>query len=196
MGISAVPSMAMNSRTAMRKESPTAPAATVASTLLGSRLPKTPLIAAPSRGKTGMSQRILNESIVISRGAMPSSPLQQIAAIHIERLAISKHCNHQRETYRGFRGSDNQNEKNENLTTDLSVLAGERHKSQVDGIQHDFNRQKQRDDVAFDKEPQHADQKQNCSNNEIPTDGDHKSFLANTTAPTRAISINNDVASN
>src|SRR4030095_13288957 len=45
------------------KDTATVPTPTAVIMFFGSRLPRTPLIVAPSRGTTGMSQRVLNESI-------------------------------------------------------------------------------------------------------------------------------------
>src|SRR5215470_10837140 len=76
------------------------------------------------------------------------------------------------------------------------MLAGERNEGKIYCVQHDFDRQQQRDDIPLDEKPQHSDQKQNGADDEVPTDWDHRSFFAKTTAPNRAISISSDVSSN
>src|SRR5262245_55781135 len=131
IGRSGVLSMATNSRTAIRNDRPTVPAPIVAITFFGSRLPKMPVIAAPTNGTTGISQRMLYAST--------PSPLQQVAAVHIQRFAVAEHRNYQSQAHCGFRSSDHQHKENENLTTDLAVLSGERDKRHVHGVEHDFH---------------------------------------------------------
>src|SRR5215831_18464941 len=114
IGRSGVLSMATNSWIAIRNDTPTVPAPTVAIRFLGSRLPKMPLKAAPTNGKTGISQSMLYAST--------PSPLQQVASVHIQRFAIAEHRDHQSEAHCGFCSSDHQHEENENLATDLPVL--------------------------------------------------------------------------
>ena len=77
----------------------------------------------------------------------------KIAAIDIQRFAIAEHRDHQSQAHGGFRGRNDQHKENENLAADLSMLAGERHERQVHRVQHDFHRQQQGDDVAFQKKP-------------------------------------------
>src|SRR5262249_10760738 len=137
--------------------------------------------------RTGISQ---------SRSNAPMSPLQQVAAIHIERFTIPEHRNHQSQSDRGFSGRDNQHKENENLTADLSMLAGKGDEGQIDGVQHDFHRQEQGNDVPLQEKSQHADEEQDRSNDEKPGSWNHRSFFAKTTAPTSAISISSDVTSN
>src|SRR5262245_5376802 len=74
---------------------------------LGNRFPNTPLNAAPSRGRMGMSQRNL------------MSPLQQVASIDIQRFAIAKHRDYQRQSNCRFRRGDDQHKENKNLAADL-----------------------------------------------------------------------------
>src|SRR6185369_10123069 len=111
------------------------------------------------------------------------SPLQQIAAIHIQRFAITKHRDYQRESDCCFSCSNHQNKENENLSADLRVLSRECDKCEIHRVQHDLDRQEQGDDVALEKESQDSDQKQHRAKKEIPVDRDHRSFFANTTAP-------------
>src|SRR5262245_48715637 len=125
----------------------------------------------------------------------PSSPLQQVATVHIQRFAIPKHRDYQSQAHRRFRRSDHENKENESLAADLTMLAGERNEGKIHCVQHDLDRQQQRDDIPLDEKTQHSDQKQNSADDEIPTDWDHRSFFAKTTAPNRAISISNDVTS-
>ncbi len=123
-------------------------------------------------------------------------PFQQIASVDIQRLSIAEHRNDQSQTHGGFRCRNDKHKENKYLAADQSVLAGKRHERQVHGVQHDFHRQQQRDDVAFEKEAQHSDEEQYGGQNEIPVQWNHRSFLANTTAPINAININSDVSSN
>src|SRR5439155_8465618 len=125
-----------------------------------------------------------------------SLPFQQVTPIHVERLAIPEYCNNQRQADGGLRSGDNEYKEHKDLPADLTVLGGERHKREVDRIEHDFDRQQQSDNVAFGEETQHADQKQDCAEDQVPSHRNHKSFLAKTTAPMRAIKISSDVASN
>jgi hypothetical protein len=82
------------------------------------------------------------------------------------------------------------------LSADLPVLSRKGDESQVHGIQHDFYRQQQRNDVPLQKKPENTNQEKNCTENQVPADRNHRSFFANTTAPIKAISINNEVTSN
>jgi hypothetical protein len=81
-----------------------------------------------------------------------------IAPVHIERFAIPEHRNHERKSDRCLSGCDHQHEKHKDLSADLSVVAGERNKREVDGVKHDLHRQQQRDDVSLQKETQHSKQ--------------------------------------
>src|SRR5436190_10325859 len=112
----------MKARNPIRNEIPTVAEPIAAMTLFDRRLPKKPLIAAPINGRTGISQ---------SRSNAPMSPLQQVAAIHVERFAITKHRNHQSQSHRSFCSRHHQNKENENLAADLSMLAGESNKGQI-----------------------------------------------------------------
>src|SRR5437667_9822496 len=104
------PSIARNRRTVIRNEMPTVAMAIVLTKFLGSPFPNTPLIAAQIRGRTGISQSKLNSSISDSLSdqvwnaakardyilglSLTRLPLQQIAAIHIQRFAIAEHRDH------------------------------------------------------------------------------------------------------
>src|SRR5687767_3714898 len=149
------------------------------------RLPNTPFRTAPTSGSSGISQRKFTIGL----------PFQQIAPVHVQGLAIPEHRNNQCKPDGCFRCRNNQYKEDKYLPADLAVAAGKGDKRQVDGIQHDFHRQQQRDDVSLQEESQHSQKEQGCAEDEIPVEWNHKSFFAKTTAPISAISIKSDVSS-
>src|SRR5436853_6938602 len=66
-----MPSITTNSRTAIRNESPTVPAAIPLIALFDRRFPRTPFTVAPSRGNIGMSQ---SKSIIKRAGNRTELP--------------------------------------------------------------------------------------------------------------------------
>ena len=54
----------------------------------------------------------------------------------------------ERQSDRGFGGGHRHHEERDDLSVDLAELTAEGHERQVDRVEHDFNRQQQRDQVA------------------------------------------------
>src|SRR5689334_12431227 len=77
-------------------------------------------------------------------------------------------------------------------------LAGERHKDQIHGVQHELDRHEDDDDVAADQHADRADAEQHGPEDQIPIDRDDRHCnvrFANTTAPMIATSNNTEVTS-
>src|SRR4029453_11186968 len=93
----------------------TAPAAIVATIVLGMRLPKIPLTANPAAGKRGISQ-------IRSRKFIPL-PLHEIDFVNVHRFLVLEHGDNNAQPDGGFSGGDGDYENREHLTGDLSEAA-------------------------------------------------------------------------
>src|SRR5688572_22889690 len=111
---------------------------------------------------------------------------------------MAEQADHQCEADRGFRRGHGHHEEGDDLAIDLAQLATEGDKRQVDGVQHDLDRQQQRDQIAPQEHAGRADREQQARQHQVVANRHgHQSLLrASTTAPTIDTMIRIDVTSN
>src|SRR5580765_2664578 len=110
-----------------------APHATTPEAPLLRRRPKLAFSRKPTNGSRGISSSI--------------SPLQARERRRIERLAMPEQADHDREADGGFGRGDGHHEEHDDLPVGRAKRAAEGDKAQVHRVQHDLDRQQDRDDV-------------------------------------------------
>src|SRR5215813_3244124 len=130
-------------------------------------------------------------------------PLQRREAVGVQRLPMPEQTDHDRESHGRFRGGDRHDEEHDDLPVRRPERPAERDEAQVDGVQHDLDREQDRDEVAPDEHARGADRKQDRRQHEVMVQTDRSqrrhrgdSRRASTTAPTIATRISTDVTSN
>src|SRR5688500_9277913 len=153
-------------------------------TLFDSRFPIVELTTKPRNGNSGISASM--------------SPLQGREGIRVQRLAVPEQGDDQRQADRGFGRRHRDHEERDDLAGDVAVVAPERDEAQVDGVQHDLDREQDRDHVLPQEHAGAADGEQQRRHNQVVAERDHESpsRRASTTAPTMATRIRIEVASN
>src|SRR5688572_13767275 len=104
----------------------------------------------------------------------------------------------QRQPDRRFRGGHRHHEERDDLAVHVAPVAAECDERQVHRVQHDLNRQQNRDQIPAEKNSGRADGKENRRDDQVMVERNHdwSSLRARTTAPTIATRIRIDVASN
>src|SRR5688572_8068097 len=97
-----------------------------------------------------------------------------------------------------FRGGHRHHEEGDDLTVHVAAITAERDERQVHRVQHDLDRQQNRDQIPAEKDARRADGKENRRDNQVMVERNHDwpSRRASTTAPTIATRMSTDVASN
>src|SRR5262245_44173927 len=123
-------------------------------TLFDKRRPIEALTRKPTNGRRGISD---------STG----SPLERRERFGIERLAVPEEPDHERQADGGLGGGDGHDEERDDLSVHRPELAAERNERQVRGVQHDLDRQEQRDQVTAHKDAGRADREQQTGEDEV-----------------------------
>src|SRR6478736_2347582 len=140
----------------------------------GNRFPRKALTRKPPNGRSGIS-------------ANKRSPFERRERFGIERFAMAEEPDHERQADRGFSRRDGHHEERDDLAVDRALLPPEGDKGEVDGVQHDFNRHQQRDQVAAQEHAGRADREQQPGQHQVVADRHQSSlFRDSTTAPTSA----------
>src|SRR5688572_967674 len=154
-------------------------------TPFGSRRPIVALTRKPSNGNSG-----INASI---------SPLEGRERVGIERFLVPEQGDDQRQADRRFGGGHRHHEERDDLPVDVAAVAAEGDERQVHRVQHDLDRQQDRDQVLPEEHAGGADREEHRRDDQIVIQGNHRSvpsLRASTTAPTIATRIRIEVASN
>src|SRR5215471_11873971 len=122
--------------------------ATPPDTVLGRRLPRNALMTNPASGSSGISAIM--------------SPLERRKGVGAQRLAMTEERDHQREPDRRFGGRDRHDEERDDLAVHRALEAADRHERDVDGVEHDLDRQQDRDQVAPQEDTRRADGEQHA----------------------------------
>src|SRR5579864_4441802 len=146
-----------------------------------SRRPKLALTRKPTKGKSGIRSSIDPLRAVVpswpARAFVPSwppcSPFQRRKGIGVERLAVPEQADHDREPDRGFRGRDGHDEEDDDLAVRGAQRPSERDERQVHGVQHDLDRQQDRNEVAPREDTGGPDREQNGREHQIVVEGHH-----------------------
>src|SRR5688572_7874815 len=151
---------------------------------LGRRRPSVALTRKPANGSSGIS-------------ANTRSPFQRRKGFGVERFLVTEQTNHQCEPHRRFSSRHGHHEERDDLPIDLAKLAAEGDEREVDGVQHDLDRQQQGDQIAAQEHAGSADGEEQSRQHQIMANRHHCSlFRASTTAPTIDAMIRIDVTSN
>src|SRR5438128_11523403 len=102
------------------KAAPGNPTPMMATTRLENPRPSSPLMAAPTSGSSGISQR-WRLVVIVCR-----SKFQQIHLVHAESFARAEYRDDDGESDGGFRGRHDHHEENEDFTIELLPLISER----------------------------------------------------------------------
>src|SRR5687767_8973698 len=104
----------------------------------------------------------------------------------------------QRQPDRRFRGGHRHHEERDDLAVHVAPVAAECDERQVHRVQHDLDREQNRDQIPAKEHSGGADGKENRRNDQVMMQRNHdgSSLRARTTAPTMATRIRIDVASN
>src|SRR5712692_355140 len=189
-----------------------APQATPPAAALLTRRPTLAFTRKPRKGKSGIRSSIRSQPRR-HKNTKPDQPIlrvfetswrrwlpfQRRPAIRVQRLAVAEQADHDREPDGGFRGRDRHHEEHDDLAVGRCPRAAECDERQVHCVQHDLDREQDRDQVAPHEHAGGADPEQDRRQNEIVVERHHQrcsSRRASTTAPTIATRIKIDVTSN
>src|SRR5918993_2144092 len=123
----------------------------------GSRFPKKALTRKPTNGSKGIS-------------ASTGSPFQGREGFGVERFAMPEQRNDQREADSRLGGGDRHHEERDDLAIVGAELPPEGNKREVDGVQHDLDRQQHRDQVLAQEHAGGADCEQQAGEHQVMTD--------------------------
>src|SRR5687767_6810869 len=155
-------------------------------TPLGRRRPSMALTRKPRSGNSGIS-------------ASTTSPLERPECVGVERFAVAEQRDHDCQAHRGLGGRHGHHEEGDDLAVDIAAKAPEGDERQVHRVQHDLDRQQNRDQVLAQEHAGRADREEDRRDDQVMTERNHDSgpsLRASTTAPTMATRIRIDVASN
>src|SRR5579872_4045621 len=183
------------------------PHATAPAAPLPMRRPKLALTRKPSSGRSGMRRSISGRAPAETRRAFspraprspcPRSPFERRKRFGVQRFLVPEQRDDDCQTDRGFSSRDGHDEEHDDLAVRGAERAAERDERQVDGVQHDLDRQQDRDQVAPHEHAGRPDGEQDGRQNQVVIQRHHQrvSRLASTTAPTIATRIRIDVTSN
>src|SRR4051812_608570 len=160
---------------ATANEATIAATATRPDTDFESRRPAAALIRNPMNGKSG-----------ISSSMVAALPLQRREGVRIERLAMPEQRDHDGQADGGFGRRHRHHEKDDDLPFDGAERAPERHEREVHRVQHDLDRQQDRNQVAADEHAGGADREEDRRQNQGLVERHHyrgSPRRARTTAP-------------
>src|SRR5215467_3526366 len=126
-------------------------------------VPEAPLLR--RRWKLAFSRKPTNGRRGIS--SSNESPFQARKRRGIQRLAVPEQRDHDRQPDRGLGGGHGHHEEHDDLAVGRAQRAAERHEAEVHGVQHDLDRQQDRDDVAADQHARRPDREQNRRQDEV-----------------------------
>src|SRR5262245_27530209 len=111
-------------------------------------------------------------------------------------MAVQRY--HDRQSDSGFRRSHRHDEEHDDLSFNAAVLTAECDEREVHRVEHDLDRQQNRDQIPPQEHTRRADRKEHHGYKQVMSEGNHDSpsRRASTTAPTIATRIRIDVASN
>src|SRR5262245_21057707 len=154
--------------------------------VFGRRRPRAALMTNPIRGKRGISASTL-------------SPSEGGECVRIQRLAMPVQRNDDSETDGSFRRGYGDDKERDDLAVIRTELPSKGDKAQIHGIEHDLDRQQDRDQIPPQEDTCCADGEQDGRDDQVMAERNHAwspSRRARTTAPTIATRIRIDVASN
>src|SRR4051812_34717162 len=187
-----IPTSWTTDATATMNDATIAPTATSPEADFDSRRPTQALIRNPRNGNRGMSSSII-----------AALPLQRREGVRVERLAMPEQRDHDAEADCRFGSRHSHHEEDDDLSLDGAGRASERHERKVHGIQHDLDREQDRDQVAADEHAGRPDGEQHGRENQVFVERGHQRFppgcssrRAISTAPTIATRMRIEVTSN
>src|SRR5215831_16869673 len=107
----------------------------------------------PTSGRSGISSSM--------------SPLQARKRRRVERLAVAEQRDHDRKADRGFGRRHGHHEEHDDLAVGRPQRPAERDEAQVHRVEHDLDRQQDRDDVAANQDAPRANGEQNRRQDEV-----------------------------
>src|SRR5262245_24839276 len=146
-------------------------------TLLGSRRPRVALTRNPANGSSGINASTVSSLVTQNSKrktqTLPASPFERRKSVGIQRLAVTEQRDHQREAHRRFSRGHGHDEERDDLPVEVAGVAAESDERQVHGVQHDLDRQEDRDQVFSQEHTSRADRKQRGRENQVMAQRDH-----------------------
>src|SRR5712692_7778503 len=151
------------------KDPAIAPHATAPAAALLTRRPKLAFTRKPRSGRSGISSSItkMRQPIFLCGLCalrVPTSwrsPFEEHERFRVQRFAVAKQADDDREADGGFGGRHGHHEKDEDLAVGGAERAAEGHEGQVHRVEHDLDRQQDGDQVAPHEHAGGADREQN-----------------------------------
>src|SRR3954468_2306719 len=177
-----------------------APTATAPDADFARRRPTLALTRNPSSGSSGISN-----SMTAQRSGARRLPFQHRERFGVQRLTMAKQRDHDRQADRRLGRRDGHHEEHDDLSVSGAQRAAERDECQVHRVQHDLDRQQNRDQVPPHEPTGRANREQDRRQDQVIVEGRHHRTLdrpgassrrASITAPTSATRMRIDVTSN
>src|SRR4051812_19621776 len=140
-----------------------APTATADDARLARRRPKLALTRKPRNGRSAISSSM--------RG--PPLPLERPEHLGVERFVMPEQRDHDRQANGRLSGGDSHYEEHDDLPVGGAEPAAEGDERQVHRVQHDLDRQQDRDHVAAQEHAGGADREQDRGEHEVVVEGRH-----------------------
>src|SRR6266536_1065693 len=151
----------------------------------GRRFPKKRTATNPSAGSSGMIHAFCS---------ICPSALQLVHAVEVGAVQVPVDEQHDGEADAHLGGSDGDHEEREHLAGDVTGEGGERDQVDVDGVEHELDREQHEDAVAAREHAVDAAAEEECAQDQVLVER-HQSLRAITTAPTSAASRSIDTTS-
>src|SRR6185369_2383643 len=123
----------MKTRMEMRKDARTAAEARMPANFLPQRRPKKIFSSAPASGSSGIQR---SRFVVMASARLP---FQELHVPGIERLAVAKHRDDDRQADDCLGGRDRHNEKTDDLPVERAQKAREGDEREIHGIEHQLD---------------------------------------------------------
>src|SRR5215207_5402968 len=124
------------------------------------------------------------------------SALQLVDAIEVRTPEVAVDQEHDRQADPHLGGGDRDDEEREDLSRDLLRERGERDQVDVDGVEHQLDREQDQDAIAAGEHAVDAAAEEECAEDEVLVQRHSQSLRAMTTAPTSAASSSIETTSN
>ena len=99
--------------------------------------------------------------------SVSGSPFQRRERVRVQRFAVAVQRDHDREADCRLRRRHRHHEEHDHLPFGRAERAAERHERQIHGVQHDFHRQQNRDDVPPHKHAGRSNGEENRREDEV-----------------------------
>src|SRR5512139_1058194 len=139
------------------------------------RLPRKALTRNPTNGKSGTSASTICDLWPLAYALWPLAcglwpidlPFERRERVRVEGLPLPHHRDYQRQADRSLRGGHRHHEKDDDLAVHRAEVPAEGDQGQVCRVQHDLDRQEDRDHIAAQEDPGRPDGEQRRGQDQI-----------------------------